>query len=496
MPGGLIQLIARTAHDDYYTSNNPDIVFFKGIYRKFSHFAQELIELTSDNTDNTLRSATETITLKYKIPRNGDLINRIYMELELPAIYSDSTSSFQWIRRIGEYLITEARIISDNNYVFHRLTPEYIHIYNETHLSEGGKSSYHNNIGHMPELYDPESVYGSYPDFSASAAPYNTKPSIPKKRIVLSLPFWFTTNSATALPLTAMQYMSMKIEIDIKPVTYLYTVLNSDGIRVRPSASDPTQAMSAFAPSVTSNATLSSIDVRLYANYVFLDNDLRNYFALNSHTYLMRQLQVHTDDSGIREGGLLNIDLKNIVHPITQFFFMLRRKDNTISNQWSNFTLWEYDGKELKNPADPNFTSQYNNTFTGGTYSNDIDEPDIILTSELQLNGNPFYRDLPIALFQANRYLNNIGDGSFNEMAGIYNFSFSLDNNKFQPSGICNFSALERKNMHLTLKNITSMIRDTTAPYSFTSEYDVIFLFENLNILDIQGGMVGVKYVN
>ena len=498
MPGGLIQLASGVgSHMDYYTSGNPDIVFFKSVYRKFNHFAQELIELTSDNTDNSLRSASDVITLKYKIPRNGNLVNRLFMEFELPAIYSDATSGFQWIRRIGEYVIQEARIVSDNNFIFQRLTPEYIQIFNETHLAEGAKSAYYDNIGHIPEMYEPDSITGTYPDYSGETAPYDTKPSIPKKRIILPLPFWFTTNSGCALPLVAMQYMTLRIEIDIKPVVQLYTVIDTDGYRVRPSASDTTQKMSAFT-STTSDATLSNVEVRLYGNYIFLEDDLQKYFALNSHSYLMRQIQVLTEDTTSRVGGTYNVDLKNINFPITQFFFMLRRKDNSISNQWSNFTLWEYEAATLKNPADPNFTSQYNNTFVGGTYSEDMDNPHIITDTELYLNGNPFYKVLPIEFFTVNRFMNNKNDGCNDEMAGIYNFSFSLDNDKYQPSGLCNFSTLDRKFMQLTFSDITSMVRNSTPtpPYTFNSEYEIIFLFENMNIVEFQGGMAGVKFVN
>ena len=103
---------------------------------------------------------------------------------------------------------------------------------------------------------------------------------------------------------------------------------------------------------------------------------------------------------------------------------------------------------------------------------------------------------MPIEFFKLNRYLNNKNDGSTNEMSGIYNYSFSLDNNNYQPSGISNFSILKQKEMQLKFKNISNMSRDSITASLFTSEYEIIFLFENLNIIEFQGGMVGVKYVN
>lgn len=489
MPGGLLQLVARGAHDEYYTSNNPDIVFFKSVYRKFNHFAQQLIQLDNEVTNNVLGSFNTVSTLKYKIPRHANLVNRLYLEFELPSIYSSSADSFQWIRRIGEYIIKEARVMGDNNYVFQRITGEYIHVYHETNLSEGAKSEYYNSIGHIPEMYDPASVNdyngNTYTNNPFSSATTSTVPSILKKRIIVPLPFWFTTKNGCALPISATQGQQFRIEIDIRPLDELYTILDT-GKRIKPSSS---KALDNYTFDAVGNA-LSNNNVNLYANYIFLDAKLATMFNINSHTYLMRQSQYYMDDIS----GVINttVDLRNINFPITQFFFMLRRKDNANINQWSNYTLWEYDGEKLTFPFLDSYVSEFDNKFS--SYSDELATPDIITRHELQFNGYPYYSELPVEFMRINRFMNNKNDGGRDEMAGIYNFSFSLDNNKFQPSGICNFSALDRKEMRLTLKNLISAGLDGGS--TFDNEYEVIFIFENLNILEIQGGMAGVKYVN
>jgi hypothetical protein len=494
MPGGLLQLVARGAHDEYYTSNNPDIVFFKSVYRKFNHFAQQVIQLDNDSTtNNNLSSYSEVRTLKYKIPRNANLVNRLYLEFELPSIYSSTTDSFQWIRRFGEYIIKEARIISSNNFIYQRITGEYIHIYHETHLSEGAKSEYYESIGHVPAMYDPSSIntYDSY-NYPAETKPSSgdsTKPSIAKRRIIVPLPFWFTTHNGCALPISAVQGQEFKIEIDLRPLNEVFTVLNSSGKRIRPDSSS--YPLSNYTNTTTTDG-LSSVNVNLYANYIFLDAKLATMFNINSHTYLIRQAQIYADDIS----GTTNprIDLKNINFPITQFYFMLRRKDNATRNQWNNYTLWDYEGTRLQDPTATGYSavSEFDNNFT--SYTSELATHDIITHHELQFNGNPFYHELPIEFMRVNRFMNNKNDGSATEMAGIYNYSFSLDNDKFQPSGICNFSKIERKDMLLTLKNLTGLsLVDTT---TFNNEYEVVFIFENLNILEIQGGMAGVKFVN
>jgi hypothetical protein len=491
MPGGLLQLVARGAHDEYYTTtNNPDIVFFKSVYRKFNHFAQQLIQLDDDITGNNLGSFDTVRTLKYKIPRNANLINRLYFEFELPSIYSDATDSFQWIRRIGEYIIKEARIISSNNFVYQRLTGEYIHIYHETHLTEGAKQEYYESIGHVPAMYDPASINDldnySYPSTTKPDSGDNVKPSINKRRIIVPLPFWFTTENGCALPISAVQGQEFKIEIDLRPLNEVYTILDS-GKRIRPSSSN---GLNIYTNSAV-DTVLSNNNVRLYANYIFLDTKLATIFNINSHTYLMRQVQYYMDDIS----GTINprIDLKNINFPITQFYFALRRKDNANRNQWDNYTLWDYDGKKLQDPFAINYpsASEFDNNFS--SYTSELATPDIIVRHELQFNGKPYYSELPIEFMRVNKFMNNKTTSS--ALEGIYNYSFALDNDKFQPSGICNFSVIEKKDMYLTLKELTGLELVKNSEI-FNNDYEVLFIFENLNILEIQGGMAGVKFIN
>lgn len=503
MSGGVIQIIARGAHDEYYTStNNPDLILFKSIYRKFNHFGQELILLDDDNSDNTLKNFSQVNTLKYKISRNGDLINKIFMEFELPSIYSDDEQQFQWIRRIGEYIISEARIMSGNNYVYQRITGEYIHIYSETNLTQGSKHTYYDNIGNIPELYDPAYANNNnYPSSTKPSSGSNKKPSISKHRIILLIPFWFSTNPGLSLPLIASQKNEYNIEIDIRPLNEIYTIIDTDptsstfNTRIRPTEKSK-HYLSNFT-NITNNSSLSTIKINLYGKYYFLDNNLRNIFAKISHNYLLKQIQYYRNTTTRPTGGNLNIDLRDIALPITQFYFMFRRLDNENTNQWSNYTLWEYMGDKLINPTNDFFISEYNNqidtTHTEYSYNTDIESYDIINTVELLINGNSYFNEQPVKIFTSNRYLYNYNDSANDELSGIYNYSFSLDNDKYQPSGIFNFTLLREKELKVKFKNINSLKRKYGE--KFTGDYRIIIIFENLNILNIQGGLAGVKYV-
>jgi hypothetical protein len=505
MPGGELQLSARGAHDLYLT-DNPDISFFKAVYKRYTPFAQQLIELDDDTNNNTLSSFDKTYTLKYKIPRNADLLKEVYLQVSLPAIYSNDIQQFQWIERIGEYMIQEIRIIGDDSRVYHRISSEYLHIYAETHTPESKKMVYYAMIGNLLEYYDPANGgtnRGIYPSQSKPSSGATTGiPSIPQIDITVPIPFWFSQHSGCALPLIALQHMSLRIEVDIRPLYHLYTILDNEpsnstyGKRIRPQPLNSLHYLNNFTNQSTNN-TLSTTNVNLFGNYIFLDRDERKRFAQNEHIYLMRDVQYYTDITGNISGGNLTLLLKDINHPVTQMYFMLRRTDNELSNQWTNYTLWEYQDGELVNPLDSNFISQYNNQLIINntiTYdAKDMTTYDLIKDVELRLEGQSRFDRQIISFFNVNRYNHNKEGGA---LKGIYGYSFALDNDKFQPSGSCNFSRLGNKELSFTLKNLNLNKYPRRGGLPFTGDYRVFVITENINFYRVLSGMSGKIFDN
>ena len=98
--GGLMQLVAYGAQDIYLTGN-PQITFFKVVYRRHTNFAMESIEQTFNGTANFGKRVTCTIS------RNGDLIHRIYLQATLPKVQLLSTdgsgAQFRWLNYVCHY---------------------------------------------------------------------------------------------------------------------------------------------------------------------------------------------------------------------------------------------------------------------------------------------------------------------------------------------------------------------------------------------------------
>ena len=74
-----MQLVAYGAQDIYLTGN-PQITFFKVVYRRHTNFSMEAIEQTINGTISTTAASSGSVT----ISRNGDLVHRLYDETTAP----------------------------------------------------------------------------------------------------------------------------------------------------------------------------------------------------------------------------------------------------------------------------------------------------------------------------------------------------------------------------------------------------------------------------
>lgn len=105
--GGLMQLVAYGSQDIYLTGN-PQITFFKVVYRRHTNFAIEAIEQVFNGNPTFGQKVTATIS------RNGDLINCVYLQVTLPAlsvnsVYSPTATTpaatVAWTNSLGHALI-------------------------------------------------------------------------------------------------------------------------------------------------------------------------------------------------------------------------------------------------------------------------------------------------------------------------------------------------------------------------------------------------------
>merc|ERR1712100_192055 len=310
MGGGLMQLVAYGAQDIYLTGN-PQITFFKVVYRRHTNFSMESIEQTFNGSADFGKKVTCTIS------RNGDLIHRVYLQVSLPRVTcSGEHSRFRWLNWIGHVLIKNVEVEIGGQRI-DKHYGEWLHIWNELTQTAGHKDGYANMVGNVPRLTQWVGGNGAAPDWKANC---NTANCLPETTLYIPLQFWFCRNPGLALPLIALQYHEVKINLELRPsdevlfaVTNLTANATNTGVKDGASVKDG----AAYQKSL--------VAASLYVDYVFLDTDERRRMAQNPHEYLIEQLQFTGDES---VGSSSNKIKLNFNHPCKELVWVVQPDDN------------------------------------------------------------------------------------------------------------------------------------------------------------------------
>jgi hypothetical protein len=399
MGGGLLQLVAYGAQDIYLTGN-PQITFFKVVYRRHTNFALESIE----NTFNGNPGFNKRVTCQ--ISRNGDLIHRMYLQIDLPNLAPGA----QWVDFVGLKLLKDVEIEIGGQRI-DKHYPQWMYIWNQLSLPHGKTNGYAMLTGGQGFV---------------NAQNSNT--------LYVPLEFWFCRNVGLSLPLIALQYHEVKINIDFEQAAYLIAC-----------GAVPT----------------SDITCNLWVDYVYLDTDERRRFAQLSHEYLIEQLQFTGSEPITSSGSRIKL---NFNHPCKELVWAVQLDSVAASsNQWTNFS------------ASP--TSAYP-TFTNPSCSNLVDFP-----TNIQLNGQDRFnvRDgLYFNLVQPFQHHENVPSNP-----GINVYSFALKPEEHQPSGTLNLSRIDTAVLSLSTPLVTAT--NTAKAYIYAVNY---------NVLRIMSGMGGLAYSN
>jgi hypothetical protein len=497
MAGGLMQLVAYGAQDVFLTGT-PEITFWKVSYRRHTNFAMESIEQTFSGQADFGRRVTCTIS------RNGDLAYRTYLQVTLPEINQNHAHSARWLDFVGEQLIAQVEIEVGGQRI-DRQYGDWMHIWNQLTLSKEQQAGYYKMIGNTTQLtYVTDATFAgvSGPCAGAGApaqvcAPRN---ALPETTLYVPLMFWYCRNPGLALPLIALQYHEVKLNIDFRPIGECLWAINT-----APSAA---QASAAYQQSL--------VAASLYVDYIFLDTDERRKMAQNPHEYLIEQVQFTGDES---VGSSSNKIKLNFNHPCKELVWVVQPDENVdycASLENANQTLWKTMGAQPFNYTDaidalPNSVKAFGDdlvaptsTIEGGLLQDTegavSDAATFVLaetaldmhcwgenpvvTAKLQLNGQDRFSEREGSYFdvvQPYQHHTRAPD------AGINVYSFALRPEEHQPSGSCNFSRIDNAVLQLVLSSNT---------VSGTKTAKVRVYAVNYNVLRVMSGMAGIAYSN
>jgi hypothetical protein len=443
MAGGLMQLVAYGAQDVYLTGN-PKVTFFQAVYKRHTNFAMENIEQTVNGTVGNSGRVSVTVA------RNGDLIGDMYVEMQtqdnLSALAGDkSVASGCWVaeRAVSAVELTIGGQRIDKHY------QRWWRLYSELYLTEDQKNKW---------------------------AKMTTNATGSAGKVFLPLIFFFNRNAGLYLPLIALQYHEVRIDIDLSSEFTNY---------------------------------LSTSQFKVWGNYIYLDTEERRRFAQKGHEYLIEQVQhTGTDDAG-SAGSAKQIRL-SYNHPIKELVWCVSGSSSSNAHHW-NFTSNANTTEQVVLCADPDYLSTFANAVSLSSLSTATGVPQLLTGTpndkmvslakwseeaehanglsvgplesfKLILNGQDRFKE------QSGKYFNQVQ--AFNHhsgcpMPGVYSYSFALKPEEHQPTGTCNFSRID--NAQVEIKRKAGVPEEVKTLNMFAVNY---------NVLRIQSGMGGLAFSN
>ena len=469
-----MQLVSYGAQD-VYISGNPQITFWKILYKRHTNFAVESIEVTFNGQADFNKRVTAIIN------RNADLMYKTYVQVVLPEV-NLSSGEFRWVHYIGHRLIKQVEVEIGGQRI-DRQYGDWMQIWTQLSTDAGTVRALDSIIGNTPDLVLVKNSTGAALDAPCSSTELTKscvgRAGTPAKTLYIPLQFWFCRNPGVAIPLIALQYHEVRINVDFE--------------------TQPNCIYSSGSPTVGSLAAAS-----LYVDYCYLDTEERRRFAQQSHEYLIEQVQYTGAESITSSSNKIQL---NFNHPVKELFWVVQR-DSFVDCSPSG-SASEYLGQQPFNYSDDwdmavGLLSAFTNASddgptsdtSSGTSSNYLlakllvdtdvrcDGKNPVEVAKLQLNGQDRFTEREGSYFdKVQPYQHHSRCPS----TGINCYSFALRPEEHQPSGTCNFSRIDKATLQLT-------VSVNTVASGNTAQVRVYAL--NYNVLRVMSGMGGLAYSN
>jgi hypothetical protein len=408
--GGLLQLVA-TGKQDQFLTGNPQVTWFKMVYRRYTAFSIESQRMYFDgNADFGQR-------ISCVVPRLGDLLGQCFLKVDLPPIYLTDGTPVNYTNDIGHAMIQEISLLIGEQEI-DKQTGQWMEIWSNLTTSASQREGFDEMIGHSD----------GFPTISVQG------PST----IYIPLRFWFSKNPGLYLPLLALQYHQIRVNITLAPLSSLwYRIgLPNPNWQIAPPATKP--------------------NIEFWGDFVYLDVDERRRFVNTPIEYLIEQVQYINPFPITANATSATIKL-DFNHPCREFIWILSRNEVIAQNEpfnWSSLAASE----------------------TGAVPT------DLIVDAVIQLDGQDRFdrREAPyFRLVQPYQRHTTIPSGKF-----IYVYSFALRPEDIQPSGSLNASRIYNITLQLTPNNNILSGRGDMTCTVFATNHNV------LRVLDGFGGVL------
>ncbi len=413
--GALVQIVSSYGPQDMYLSINPEVTYFKSVYKRHTNFSIETKPVEFETNPDFGKSC------RLKISRYGDLISNMYLHIKTGAInqdYFDALKSskefihrtdgacycteciseqyrdkikYGWINSLGHALI-KSMYIEIGGQKIDKQYGEWLEIWSELTITSAKRDAYYEMIGKV----DPKA--------------YSTDTFIGDMDLYVPLRFWFCKEYGLALPLISLQYHEIYFVVDFRKFSECW-VYNINRVTEEPEVIEPFN----YTISKLPEPKQPDFYANLLIDYVFLDLDERRKFITRSHSYLIEQIQLCENNE--ISGKNSNVPFY-FNHPVKELLWVFQRIDVTKTRDWFNYGP---------------FLDRTNCSVA-----------DMFDQGNIQINGTDLHGKLPAKYF---RLITKYRHHTVVPDKYIYSFPFCIAPEKREPTGSLNFSRISESRL-------------------------------------------------
>lgn len=425
MPSGaLVQLVSKGIQD-IALIGNPTTTFFKSVYKRHTNFAIEAIRQSLNGIDDFGHKLTCVLNKE-----GGDLVHNMYLEISLPTIdqIQQGSTWISYANGIANVLVKSVELEIGGVSIDRHYT-EWLDIWGELNVDANKRDSYDEMVGNYASEIGLK--------YSAKSSTNYTQ----YKRYYTPLRFWFNRSIGSALPIVALQYHDVKINIELRS---LAEMIRSD------------VALNTDLLSDTEGAPLRIKQCILWADYIYLDKEERTHIANTPHEYLIDQVQFNGAEgiAAFTSATTLDLDINN---PVKGIYWIIRNDQYLVPNTLTG-----------------NHQITYEAVGGGDTFE----------TFKIQLNNNDRFEARHANYF---RLVQQIEHSISASRKHIYMYSFAINALLDQPSGTCDFSKISSSLINFTFDN-----KSQTAHGSVQLNLYAV----NYNIFQIKNGVGNKVFSN
>lgn len=385
---GRIQVAAKGSQDQYFT-DNPEYSYFLKTFKKHSNYAGFF---KSFDFEEELFFGN---VIRCKIPaRYGDVLKNVSVKTTL--------GQGSYVESIGHAMIEYVDMYI-GDILIQNIPGDYLQIHSENYITQTKQNALDKLIGKCPDELSGTAVHTS--------TILGHVGSVQEKKLLVDIPFYFYNNPEIALPLCALEYQEITIEIKLRE-----------------------KLKCTFTDTITEGGDGSIEDMKLICELLYLNEDERIKLKSTSLEYPITQIQTN---KYIIPANTENFKTKiEFINPVKELFFI-------IQGNVGNFTsVFDYD-----HTRQSSVDARYINY-------------EQLRNLELELDSDTILNDESGDVIYLRAVQSGIHHSRTQLFRRYYSYSFALEPERWYPTGQRNFSLVKEQFVKLHLNNDNAPKRD------------------------------------